>query len=59
MTMNRYATYVSKDSINMVLKNIQKLGGIVVSISCSDNGYLVIYKSNKIIKEEVLKEFGN
>lgn len=59
MTMNRYATYVSKDSINMLINNIYKFGGIVVSVSCSENGYLVIYKSDKIIREEVLKDFGN
>lgn len=43
----------------MLLNNIYKFGGIVVSVSCSENGYLVIYKSDKIIKEEVLKDFGN
>lgn len=59
MTMNRYATYVSKDSINMLINNIYKFDGIVVSVSCSENGYLVIYKSDKIIREEVLKDFGN
>lgn len=59
MTMNRYATYVSKDSINMLINNIYKFGGTVVSVSCFENGYLVIYKSDKIIREEVLKDFGN
>lgn len=57
--MNRYATYVNHDDIDMVLNNIEKHGGKIVSVSCTYEGYLVIYKAKKIIKEEILKEFGN
>lgn len=57
--LNRYATYTTKDDLDMVYNNIKKYGGEVVSVSCAkDENYLIIYKAKEIIKEEMLKEFG-
>lgn len=54
---NRYATYTTKDDIDMVRKNIVENGGTIVSISCDSSGYLIIYKADNKIEERVLKEF--
>lgn len=54
---NRYATYTTKDDIDMVRKNIVENGGTIVSISYDSSGYLIIYKADNKIEERVLKEF--
>lgn len=57
--LGRFATYTTKDDLDMVYNNIVKYGGKVVSVSCTKNeDYLIIYKAKEIIKEELLKEFG-
>ena len=57
--MNRYAIVLSedkKDKIDIILSNIRTKGGVVASVSCSKNEYLIIYRSEEEFdKEELMK----
>ena len=53
--MNRYAIVLSnfeRYELDKALENIKRLGGHVVSVSCSKNGYMIMYKAEEEISEE-------
>lgn len=54
--MDRYAIYVGPKRVNKVVENIKKYGGLVVSISCSEEQYLIIYKSEENISKDIVMD---
>lgn len=55
--LNRYVITIKKDGnerIDEVLKNIKELGGFVASVTCSNNEYMIMYKAEEEIDNELI-----
>lgn len=55
--MPRYGTYTTKDDVENVVERIKNNNGVVTSISCDGDGYLILYKADDRIPENILKDF--
>ena len=54
--INRYALVVDRDTIDIVLKGLAKLKCKVAHVSCSQDGYMVIYRSDIEYSLDELKD---
>lgn len=55
--MPRYGTYTTKDDMDKVIERIKDNHGSVTSVSYDGDGYLILYKADDRIPEDVLKDF--
>ena len=56
--MNRYVLIINRKDIDVVRKGLNKLNCHISSISCSQDGYMVIYRSEDYHDIDEVKEFG-
>lgn len=58
--LNRYVIVLTdKGNISQAISNIKKLGGIVVSVSCSNSRFLIMYKAEEEIAQEQIMDWMN
>lgn len=56
--MNRYVIIIEKKEVDIVRKGLKKLGCHISSISCSQEGYMIIYRADNYYDFDEIKKFG-
>lgn len=56
--MNRHVVIIDKKDIDIIRKGLKKLGCHISSVSCSQNGYMIIYRSDNCYEIDEIKKFG-